>query len=132
MLMLLTHKSRRRAKKEKRWAMPRWMLLVWNNQTVNEMEVVMQPYVEILLEVMMMKGEKALVREVEEGKQKQEEVVVAEELVREERLEVNKVEVVMQLYVEMDPPTFGAGFHQTLTSASIFIHRKERAGWDHV
>jgi hypothetical protein len=100
---------------------------------VNEMEVVMQPDVEILLEVMIMKGEKALVREVEEEKQQEEEEEeVAEELVREERQEVNEVEVVMQLYVEMDPPTFGAGFPQTLTSASISIHRKERAGWDHV
>jgi hypothetical protein len=99
---------------------------------VNEMEVVMKPDVEILLEVMIMKGEKALVREVQEEKQQEEEEVVAEELVREERQEVNEVEVVIQLYVEMDPPTFGAGFHQTLTSASISIHRKERAGWDHV
>ena len=92
----------------------------------------MQPDVETLLEVMIMKGEKALVREVEEEKQQEEEEVVAEELVREERQDVNEVEVVMQLYVEMDPPTFGAGFPQTLTSASISIHRKERAGWDHV
>ena len=92
----------------------------------------MQPDVEILLEVMIMKGQKALVRKVEEEKQQEVEEVAAEELVREERQEVNEVEVVMQLYVEMDPPTFGAGFHQLLTSASISIHRKGRAGWGHV
>ncbi len=43
------------------------------------------------LEVMMMKGEKALVRGVEEEKQKEVEVV-AEELVREERQKVNEVD----------------------------------------